>query len=198
MYLLFARMAYIRKTMTLDELKNFTSNLISQKEIIQETLKNEKVIKDVAKFLKFKNDCFYIGRLQDYISSLEGALKLKEISYIHTDAYAAGELKHGTIALINDGVPVICIDTNEKISSKLLSNVQEVKARNASVILIINETFEYNEKICDYVISIKNDNPMFAVFPVSVVTQIIAYYTSVEKDLDVDRPRNLAKSVTVE
>ena len=198
LYLLFAKMAYLRNKMTIDELKNFTDNLISQKEIIQETLKNDKVIKEVAKFLKFKNDCFYIGRLQDYISSLEGALKLKEISYIHTDAYAAGELKHGTIALINDGVPVICIDTNERISSKLLSNVQEVKARNASVILIINETFEYNKAICDYVIPIKNDNPMFAVFPVSVITQLIAYYTSVERGLDVDRPRNLAKSVTVE
>lgn len=198
LYLLFAKMAYINNKMTIEELKNFTLNLISQKDIIAETLQNEKVIKEVAKFLKFKNDCFYIGRLQDYISSLEGALKLKEISYIHTDAYAAGELKHGTIALINDGVPVICIDTNEKISSKLLSNVQEVKARNATVILIINETFEYNKDIVDYVIPIKNDNPIFAVFPVSVITQLIAYYTSVERGLDVDRPRNLAKSVTVE
>ena len=118
LYLLFAKMAYIRKTMTLDELKNFTSDLISQKEIIQETLKNEKVIKDVAKFLKFKNDCFYIGRLQDYISSLEGALKLKEISYIHTDAYAAGELKHGTISLIDDNTPVLGIVSDEFISDK--------------------------------------------------------------------------------
>ena len=125
-------------------------------------------------------------------------MKLKEISYIHTDAYAAGELKHGTIALITNGIPVIAIDTNKNISSKLLSNVEEVKAREASVILIINETFEYKKNLAEFVIPIKNIDYRFAVFPVSVITQLIAYYTSIEKGLDVDKPRNLAKSVTVE
>lgn len=198
LYLLFARIAYVKNKMTLDELRSFTNTLLNIPNVVNDTISNDNIIKQVAKFLKFKNDCYYIGRLQDYISSLEGALKLKEISYIHTDAYAAGELKHGTIALINDGVPVIAIDTNEKISSKLLSNVQEVKARNASVILIINEKFEYNKDLADFVITIKDIDSKFAVFPVSIITQLIAYYTSLEKGLDVDKPRNLAKSVTVE
>ena len=199
LYVLFARIAYIKNIYSKDELVSFTNKLLSMSEVIKETIKNsEDIVKKIAKFLKDKNDCFYIGRLLDYISSLEGALKLKEISYIHTDAYAAGELKHGTIALISKGIPVIAIDTNPHISSKLLSNVQEVKARDASIILIINEKFDYDKKLVDYIIPIKDVDYQFAIFPVSVITQLIAYYTSVAKGLDVDKPRNLAKSVTVE
>lgn len=199
LYLLFAKIAYLNNKYSLEDLKNFTNELLSMSNVIRETINNtEEKVKEVAQFLKDKNDCFYIGRLLDYISSLEGALKLKEISYIHTDAYAAGELKHGTIALISKGVPVIAIDTNEKITSKLLSNVQEVKARNASIILIINEKFAYDKNLVDFVIPIKNVDYKFAIFPVSIVTQLIAYHTSLEKGLDVDKPRNLAKSVTVE
>ena len=184
--------------MTKVEFKEFTDTLLSMQQVMKATIENDEVIKRIAKFLKYRNDCFYIGRLQDYVSSLEGALKLKEISYIHTDAYAAGELKHGTIALIDDGVPVIAINTNKKTSSILLSNVEEVKARNAKVILVINEDFEYKENLPDFVIKIKNVDSRFAVFPVSVVTQLLAYYTTLEKGFDVDHPRNLAKSVTVE
>ena len=198
LYMLFSRLAYIKQKMTLDELKTFTKNLISMKEVIKETLNLEEQIKSIAKYLQHKNDCYYIGRLQDYVSSLEGALKLKEISYIHTDAYAAGELKHGTIALIHDSVPVIAISTNEKVHEKLMSNVEEVKARDADIILIVNEKFNYNKNISKFVLKIKNVDFRFAVFPVSVVIQLIAYWTSAEKGLDVDRPRNLAKSVTVE
>ena len=199
LYLLFSKIAYIKNKFDLNQLSDFTNTLLSMPDIVDYTIKtSEPNIKIISKFLKNKNNCFYIGRLLDYISSLEGALKLKEISYIHTEAYAAGELKHGSIALISNDVPVIAIDTNIDISSKLLSNVQEVKARNASVILIINENFEYNKNLTDYVIPIKNIDKNFSVFPVSVITQLIAYWTSVEKGLDVDKPRNLAKSVTVE
>ena len=198
LYMLFSRVAFAKGKMTLDELKTFTKNLIDMKEVIKETLKVEEQVKEIAKFLQHKNDCYYIGRLQDYVSSLEGALKLKEISYIHTDAYAAGELKHGTIALIYDGVPVIAISTNKKVHEKLMSNVEEVKARDADIILIVNEDFNYNKNISKHVIRIKNVDYRFAVFPVSVVIQLIAYWTSVERGLDVDKPRNLAKSVTVE
>lgn len=199
LYILFAKIAYLNNKYSQDDLKNFINELLSMSNVIRETIDDtEEKIKDIAQFLKDKNDCFYIGRLLDYISSLEGALKLKEISYIHTDAYAAGELKHGTIALISKGIPVIAIDTNEKITSKLLSNVQEVKARNASIILIINEKFAYDKNLVDFVIPIKDVDYKFSVFPVSIVTQLIAYYTSLEKGLDVDKPRNLAKSVTVE
>ena len=198
LFLLFAKIAYLKNKMSKNDLIEFTNTLRKIPDVISDTIVNDSIIKEIAKFLKFKSDCFYIGRLQDYISSLEGALKLKEISYIHTDAYAAGELKHGTIALITNGIPVIAIDTNKNISSKLLSNVEEVKAREASVILIINETFEYKKNLAEFVIPIKNIDYRFAVFPVSVITQLIAYYTSIEKGLDVDKPRNLAKSVTVE
>ncbi len=198
LFLLFSKIAYLKNMMTIDELINFSKTLELIPQIITDTFSSDKIIKEIAKFLKFKNDCFYIGRLQDYISSLEGALKLKEISYIHTDAYAAGELKHGTIALITQGIPVIAIDTNINISSKLLSNVEEVKAREAAIILIINEKFEYKKDLAKFVVPIKDIDYRFAVFPVSIITQLIAYYTSLEKGLDVDKPRNLAKSVTVE
>ncbi len=141
---------------------------------------------------------FFIGRGLDYAFSLEGALKLKEISYIHAEAYAAGELKHGTIALITDQVPVIAIATQEKIFSKTISNIREVKARDAFVILLTKEKSKVEPGIADVQINIPEIGDRFTVFPIAVVLQLIAYYASVGKDLDVDQPRNLAKSVTVE
>lgn len=170
LFLLFSKIAYLKNMMSKDELINFSKTLKKIPQIVSDTISNDSIIKEIAKFLKFKNDCFYIGRLQDYISSLEGALKLKEISYIHTDAYAAGELKHGTIALITNGIPVIAIDTNIKISSKLLSNVEEVKAREASIILIINEDFEYKKDLTKFVVPIKNIDYKFSVFPVYILS----------------------------
>ncbi len=145
-----------------------------------------------------KPDAFFIGRGLDYAFSLEGALKLKEISYIHAEAYAAGELKHGTIALITDQVPVIAIATQEKIFSKTISNIREVKARGAFVILLTKEKAKIEPGIADVQINIPDIGDRFTVFPIAVVLQLIAYYASVGKDLDVDQPRNLAKSVTVE
>ena len=130
--------------------------------------------------------------------SLEGALKLKEISYIHADAYAAGELKHGTIALIADQVPVVALATQDRIFSKTISNVREVKARGAYVILIAKESAAVDEGLADVCIRIPDLHDRFTVFPIAVVLQLIAYYASLLKGLDVDQPRNLAKSVTVE
>lgn len=143
-------------------------------------------------------DAFFIGRGLDYAFSLEGALKLKEISYIHSEAYAAGELKHGTIALISDRVPVIAIATQDKIFAKTVSNVREVRARGAFVILLAKESARVEEDIADIQIRIPDLADQFTVFPIAAVLQLIAYYASVGKDLDVDQPRNLAKSVTVE
>lgn len=123
---------------------------------------------------------------------------MKEISYIHADAYAAGELKHGTIALIADEVPVIAIATQERIFAKTMSNVREVKARGAYVILITKASAEVDWTLADVQIRIPDVDDKFTVFPIAVVIQLIAYYASLLKGLDVDQPRNLAKSVTVE
>ena len=136
--------------------------------------------------------------VRDSAFSLEGALKLKEISYIHAEAYAAGELKHGTIALITDHVPVIAIATQKHIFAKTISNIREVKARGAYVVLLVTEDTAVDEGIADVIIRIPKEDDKFTVFPIAVVLQLIAYYASVQKGLDVDQPRNLAKSVTVE
>ena len=130
--------------------------------------------------------------------SLEASLKLKEISYIHCEAYAAGELKHGTIALISEAVPVIAIATDESVYPKVISNVREVKSRGAYVILISHEGKVENNEVCDKQIYIPDADTEFGVFATAVILQLIAYYTSDAKGLDVDKPRNLAKSVTVE
>ena len=154
--------------------------------------------KHVSETMIKSKDAFYIGRGLDYAFSLEGALKLKEISYIHAEACAAGELKHGTIALIEKDTPVVAIATQKKIFAKTLSNVKEVKARGAFVILISRGDEEIAEETCDILIKIPSMDDRFAVFAVAVILQLIAYYTADGKGFNVDKPRNLAKSVTVE
>ena len=142
---------------------------------------------------------FMIGRGLDYSILLEGSLKLKEVSYIHSEAYASGELKHGTIALITEDTPVIAVVTQEKLKSKELSNIREVQSRGARVLLLIKEgeALEEGEGLsCVYRLP-RMEDP-FMVMPASVVLQLIAYYVSSDKGLDVDKPRNLAKVVTVE
>ncbi len=140
-----------------------------------------------------------IGRGLDYSILLEGSLKLKEVSYIHSEAYASGELKHGTIALITEDTPVIAVVTQEKLKSKELSNIREVQSRGARVLLLIKENETMDEKgqwSCVYRLPRMADP--FMVMPASIVLQMIAYYVSLDKGLDVDKPRNLAKVVTVE
>ena len=129
---------------------------------------------------------------------MEGALKLKEISYIHAEAYAAGELKHGTIALISEGVPVIAVATQQHVYSKVISNIREVKARGAYVILLSEDKDITDKSICDVHISLPQAPDEFAIFESVIICQLIAYYTSTGKGLNPDQPRNLAKSVTVE
>ena len=140
----------------------------------------------------------YIGRGLDYALSMEGSLKLKEISYIHSESYAAGELKHGTISLIEDGVPVISVATQSALLEKTVSNIEEVKSRGAFTITVAKEGDEFDEGINDEVIEVPALEdvlmPMVTVIPL----QLIAYYTTVLKGFNVDKPRNLAKSVTVE
>ena len=138
-------------------------------------------------------DRYYIGRGNDYHIAMEGSLKLKEISYIHSEAYPAGELKHGPIALIDNGTYVIGIITDPKTSEKTWSNLEEVKSRGAKIILVTNQSI-----VADKVINIPYVNPILAPLLAVIPLQFIAYYIAKEKGLDVDKPRNLAKSVTVE
>ena len=143
-------------------------------------------------------DIFFIGRGIDYAISLEGSLKLKEISYIHSEAYPAGELKHGPIALIEDGTLVVGIATQPALYQKTISNMTEVKARGAFVMAVTCEGNREIEKAADYVVYIPETNPYFANSLAIIPLQLFSYYVAVGKGCDVDKPQNLAKSVTVE
>ncbi len=198
MYILAARIGYVKEILSADEVRDFMTRLSGVGEIMQETINSSNDIRRIANHIKTAPDVFYIGRGIDYTISLEASLKLKEISYIHAEAYAAGELKHGTIALISEQVPVIAIATEESVYAKVISNVREVKSRGAYVILICQEGKTESEEVCDKQIFIPKTDSEFGVFATAVILQLIAYYTSDAKGLDVDKPRNLAKSVTVE
>ena len=155
---------------------------------------------ELDKFLELnvykEKDIFFLGRGTDYAVALEGSLKLKEISYIHSEAYSAGELKHGPIALIENGVTVISIITNPVTAPKIASNIEEVITRGAKTFVITNQNLENSN--FDELISIPNINPLISPILSVIPMQLFAYYISKEKGLDVDKPRNLAKSVTVE
>ncbi len=198
LYLITCRMALLRGKFSREQAQIFTEDLLDTIPAMEIMLKKESEIERIAKKICGQTDAFFMGRGLDYAFSLEGALKLKEISYIHAEAYAAGELKHGTIALISDGVPVIAIASQEAVISKIISNIREVKARGAYVIMITKEHIDIEEGLADTIIRIPDIDDRFAVFPIAVALQLLAYYSSMLKGLDVDQPRNLAKSVTVE
>lgn len=198
MYLIACRIGLVKALMTEGEARQFISKLQSTPNIIEETLKHADTIKRVANQIKLSPDAFYIGRGLDYVMGLEAALKLKEISYVHAEAYAAGELKHGTIALITENVPVIAFATQEQVYEKVISNIREVKARGAYVVLVSMDESVNDPAICDQHIRVPRVGSEFTAFATAVILQMLAYYTSEAKGLDVDKPRNLAKSVTVE
>lgn len=198
LYLITARMALVRKKDSEDAVRAFITNLEKAPDMIEQIMALDETIRKQAEKLAFAHDAFYIGRGMDYAFSLEGALKLKEISYIHAEAYAAGELKHGTIALIEPGVPVIALATQDKIFAKTISNIREVKARDAYVILITKEGVDVSDDVYDIHLEIPIEDDRFTVFPCAVILQLLAYYTAYAKGYDMDKPRNLAKSVTVE
>ncbi|MDL5008758.1 glutamine--fructose-6-phosphate transaminase (isomerizing) [Clostridioides difficile] len=182
--------------------REFYDSMISKmKEIpskIQEILDNEEYIKEVAKTVVSSEHAFYLGRGIDYSLAMEGSLKLKEISYIHAEAFASGELKHGTIALIEKGTPVIAIATQEKLFEKMVSNMEEVRARGAYVVAIAQSHNKDVEKAADKIIYIPNSDDILSPILAVVPMQLLAYHVSVLRGCDVDKPRNLAKSVTVE
>ena len=167
-------------------------------EHIETVLQSEPKIKEMAKRCGDPESLFFIGRNIDYAVSLEASLKLKEISYIHSEAYAAGELKHGTISLIEEGRTVIALAAYEKLFEKLLSNIKEVKARGAYVIACATEGHCEILKEAEDVIYIPKVNPLFVASLEVIPFQIYAYYVALFKGCDIDKPRNLAKSVTVE
>jgi glucosamine--fructose-6-phosphate aminotransferase (isomerizing) len=168
-------------------------------EQVERVLTQAETIKSVAEAISRHSNLFFIGRGVDYAVALEGSLKLKEISYIHSEAYAAGELKHGTLALIEEGVPVIALMTQEELYEKTLSNIKEVKARGAEVLAIVNEGSEAEAaKSVDRLIAIPRTLPLLTPALSVVPLQLLSYYASLALGHDVDKPRNLAKSVTVE
>ena len=179
-----------------DEIETLKNDMIDLPAKIEQILDNTKPIEEFAKKVYTEKDMFFLGRGIDYSVSLEGSLKLKEISYIHSEAYAAGELKHGPIALIENGVTVIGIITNPKLVEKSISNMQEVITRGAKTLIITNQILPNSH--FDSVINIPETNPLISPILSVIPMQLLSYYISKYKGLDVDKPRNLAKSVTVE
>lgn len=198
MYLLAFELAYANGTIDKERCMELTTQLGQMPDIIRETLELKDTCSFVASKLVNAESLLYIGRGLDYALSMEGSLKLKEISYIHSESYAAGELKHGTISLITEGMPVIAVATQKKLIEKTVSNIREVKARGAMVILICDNSIEVGEGVADYIIRLPQTDEQLMPMAAAAPLQLIAYYTSVLKGNDVDKPRNLAKSVTVE
>lgn len=198
MYLIAFRLAYVTKNISKDETKAYMEELVGVADKVEEALSYDNQVEHIARRLAKNPDIFYIGRGLDYALSCEGSLKLKEISYIHSEAYAAGELKHGTISLITDNVPIIALATQPDVYAKVISNVQEVRSRGAKVILITDVNASVDASLCDHQILLPETSPLFTPFVSVVILQYLAYFVSIEKGLNVDQPRNLAKSVTVE
>ena len=198
MYLLAFEVAYSRGKIDEDECKRLTAGLLSVPEKIQKCLDDMSGYQFVASKIFNADSLLYIGRGLDNALSMEGSLKLKEISYIHSEAYAAGELKHGTISLIEDGTPVIVAATQSALFEKTLSNVRSVKSRGAKVVMICRESDEIDANCADYKVGLPDAEDLFLPLISVVAMQLIAYYTAVQRGCDVDKPRNLAKSVTVE
>ena len=167
-------------------------------QLMERVLKLETEICDLAKIFTYAHNFIYLGRGYNYPVALEGALKLKEISYIHAEGYPAAEMKHGPIALIDSEMPVVAIATADSVYEKTISNIQEIKARRGKVIAIVTEGNEDVRKMVDYVIEIPRVDERLIPLVVSLPLQMLAYHIAVNKNRDVDRPRNLAKSVTVE
>ncbi|MCX5779625.1 MAG: glutamine--fructose-6-phosphate transaminase (isomerizing) [Firmicutes bacterium] len=198
MYMLALHLARTRKTCTPEQLTDLAAGMNSIDQLVAQVLTQQDKIKQLAEKYQFVQDTFFLGRGFDYAVAQEGALKLKEISYVHAEAYAAGELKHGPLALIEEGVPVLALITQDDLVEKTMSNIKEVKARGAVVVAICKENLQEACQECDEQILLPNVSqlltPMISVVPL----QIFSYYMAIFRGADVDKPRNLAKSVTVE
>ncbi len=198
LYLLAMKLAKVRGAVEEERFRQMLTDLKRLPDQIELLFGQKEKIQHFANRYLGARDIFFIGRGIDYAISLEGSLKLKEISYIHSEAYAAGELKHGTISLIEDGTLVVALSTQPALYQKTISNIVEVKARGAFVMAVTNEENKAVEKTSDYVVYIPETNPFFTNSLAIIPLQLFAYYVAVGRGCDVDKPRNLAKSVTVE
>ena len=198
LYLFALRLAYARGMQTDAEIRRLTAELLRAGEVIKPRLADCEQIKYLASRFVNTQSCFFIGRGFDYSLSLEGSLKLKEISYVHSDAYAAGELKHGTISLVTDGVPVIALATQKNVYEKTISNAKETRSRGARVLLFTTKDAEVPEGVATEVIRLDEYDDILMPLQLIVPLQLFAYYMAMLRGCDVDKPRNLAKSVTVE
>lgn len=197
-YLIAFELAFAKGAISEEECRRLTGVLQSVPNLINVVLQQAEQCKYIASKLINAGNLLYIGRGLDYALSMEGSLKLKEISYIHSESYAAGELKHGTISLVTEGMPVIAVATQRELFDKTVSNVKEVKARGASVIFVTHSYKTIESDVAEYKIGLPTIDDILMPLPAVVPLQLIAYYTAVLKGNDVDKPRNLAKSVTVE
>jgi len=198
LYMIALDFAIKKGTITKEEYKDMISKLGETSDKVQDIIDNSDEIEKIAEEIKNSTDAFYLGRGLDYCLAMEGALKLKEISYIHAEAFPAGELKHGPIALIEEGTPVISIATQDRLFEKMVSNMKEVKARGAYVIALAKEGNKEVEKAADRVIYIPEVDDVLSSILTVVPLQILSYHVATKRGCDVDKPRNLAKSVTVE
>ena len=198
LFALIGRMAVVRGSFNEEQEKAFVDALMQAPDAIQQVLDRKEEMHHIARGLLEAKDAFMLGRGLDYAILLEGALKLKEVSYIHTEAYASGELKHGTIALITEKTPVVALVTQERVRDKELSNIREVQSRGASVVVLVKDSIDLADADYTHVFTLPAMDDVAMVFPASAALQLLAYYVSMDRGLDVDKPRNLAKVVTVE
>ena len=198
LFALIGRMAVVRGAFNEEQEKAFVDALIQAPDAIQQVLDRKEEMHHIARGLLEAKDAFMLGRGLDYAILLEGALKLKEVSYIHTEAYASGELKHGTIALITEKTPVVALVTQERVRDKELSNIREVQSRGASVVVLVKDSIDLADADYTHVFTLPAMDDVAMAFPASAALQLLAYYVSMDRGLDVDKPRNLAKVVTVE
>ena len=189
-----------RRLGKIDDARNaqLIADLINLPEKVEKLFEQKTVIQNMASLYFNEKHIFFIGRNLDYASALEGSLKLKEISYIHSEAYAAGELKHGTISLIEEGRLVVAVACQNQLFEKTLSNIREVKARGADIIAVADENNAIIESETDKVLYIPATDPLFTASLSVIPMQFLGYYVAAANGCDIDKPRNLAKSVTVE
>ncbi|MFL0248422.1 glutamine--fructose-6-phosphate transaminase (isomerizing) [Candidatus Clostridium stratigraminis] len=198
MYIVALFFAEYKNTLTSEQIEALKKEMLELPEKAEEALKHKEVLQKFASKTYMHKDMFFLGRGLDYAVAMEGSLKVKEISYIHSEAYAAGELKHGPIALIENGTVVIALATQEELFDKMVSNIKEVKTRGANVLAFAFEGNETIEKTVDSALYIPKTVEIFAPVLSVIPLQLLSYYMAVQKGCDVDKPRNLAKSVTVE
>ncbi len=202
LYLLALHLAEVRGTLTDDERRTHIEALLHLPKVLEQALKTSRQIEDVASRFHTRADFLYLGRGINYPIALEGALKLKEISYIHAEGYPAGEMKHGPIALIDENMPVVALAPKDEVYEKMIGNIQEAKARGGTIIAITTDDDETLTHVIDgkndSIIAVPATSPLLMPIVLALPLQLLAYHIAVRRGCDVDQPRNLAKSVTVE